>query len=75
MSEAANRMPLPNYEAWREFITGQCEIALTASYCHERIEQLNDLRAPATKSFLQCYGDDYRMDVISWFEEAAAAAS
>lgn len=75
MTDSENRTPLPNYEAWLEFIVGQCEINLTAKYCAERIEQLSDLRAPSTKSFLQCYGDDYRVDVISWFEQAATTAS
>lgn len=72
---SSNQAPLPNYEAWREFIIGQCEISLTEAYCHERIEKLSDVSIPATKSFLQKYGDDYRMEVISWFEKANASAA
>ena len=75
MLNSANRRPLPNYEAWCEFTLGQCGITLTKSYCLERIKELEDLRAPATRSFIQSYGDDYRVEVISWFERAASEGS
>ena len=71
MLTSSNSPPLPNYEAWREFTLGQCGITLTESYCLDRIRELENLRAPATRSFIQSYGDDYRIDVISWFERAA----
>ncbi|MEM7600832.1 MAG: hypothetical protein AAF357_05400, partial [Verrucomicrobiota bacterium] len=62
MITSSVRIPLPNYEAWQEFIVGQCEISLTNDYCQERIAELGNLKAPSTKSFIQSYGDDYRID-------------
>lgn len=60
------------YEEWHRAITGRCGITLTRSYCAERVEALRDSDVPATRQFIDLYGDRYRQRVIGWFERASA---
>ncbi|WP_411827630.1 hypothetical protein [Luteolibacter sp. AS25] len=64
----------PNYNHWRNAITGACGLTLTASYCRERIAALGDSTNSSTRSFEETYGESYLAQVISWFQEAEREA-
>jgi len=61
-----------NYQEWRHAITGLGGISLTKEYCEERIQELQDDKAPATKAFNKAYGASYRDQVVIWFQQALA---
>lgn len=62
------------YEQWRESYGARCGITLTADYARERLAALNDPADRATREFTACYGEDYRRQVVAWFERAAWGA-
>ncbi|MEO1335076.1 MAG: hypothetical protein AAFV29_05515, partial [Myxococcota bacterium] len=51
-------------------ITVKCKIPLTGDYVEKRIEALCDTQDRTTARFIALYGDDYRLRVIRWFEQA-----
>lgn len=59
-----------NYAEWVECLTVRCRIPLTPEYARERIAALNDLSDASTSRFQELYGDDYRLQVIQWFERS-----
>lgn len=65
----------PNYHEWRTAITERCGLTLTGDYCTERCAALNDLSITSTKSFVDAYGEDYRDQVVQWFEKARTEAT
>lgn len=59
-----------SYSEWREALTVRCGIHLTGAYARERIAALKNDRDPATVDFVRCYGEDYRNQVMAWFQRA-----
>lgn len=60
------------YAEWRQCITVDCGIELTADYIQARITALRDNNDSHTSRFVTMYGDDYRDQVVRWFEQAAS---
>lgn len=58
------------YADWRYCITEICGIPLTASYIHERISALNNMKDHMTARFVQLYGESQRRQTLVWFEQA-----
>ncbi|MCH8473786.1 MAG: hypothetical protein LAT55_00990 [Opitutales bacterium] len=63
------------YGEWHKAITLRCRLKLTKAYTKERLQALQNDAEPTTKEFLQTYGEDYRKQVIHWFERAHREAS
>jgi hypothetical protein len=63
-----------SYEEFCHLITERCGTALTRAYCQERITALRDPSIPATRDFIQAYGEAHCRQVISWYEKASRAA-
>jgi hypothetical protein len=63
------------FSEWRRAITVRCGLTLSRDYCAERIAALRDDTIPTTRNFIKDYGEDYRVLVISWFEQAHHEAS
>ena len=59
-----------NYSVWRHCIEVKCGIPLTASFIQQRLEALSDLNNATTKEFTRLYGEDYRVQVIQWYQQA-----
>jgi len=59
-----------NFHEWRHCIEVKCGIPLTASFILQRIEALSDLNNITTKEFTRLYGEDYRVQVIQWYQQA-----
>lgn len=62
-----------SFEEWQHCITVKCGIALTESYCRKRIEALENTKAYETEKFTALYGDDYRQQVLGWFQHVYKA--
>ena len=58
------------YDEWRDAMTNRCGLPLTATYCDERIQALQNGRDASTKDFVKLYGSAYLDRVVSWFERA-----
>ena len=58
------------YMEWRHALTEKCNISLSSEYARSRILALQDLGNSATREFTSKYGDEYRQQVIQWFEQA-----
>ena len=66
-------MAIPRtYDEWLRCITHDCGITLTRAYLQERIQRLRDGNAPDTTRFIELYGYEHRLAVLSWFEKAFA---
>ncbi|MCC5789184.1 MAG: hypothetical protein JJT75_06090 [Opitutales bacterium] len=63
------------YDEWHKAITLHCRLELTKTYTEARLQALQNNEDPTTKEFLQTYGEDYRKQVIHWFERAHREAS
>lgn len=63
-----------SYEEWHEAITQRCGLDLTEAYCDERIRALGNRKDPATRAFLDLYGEAYLGKVVSWFGRARNGA-
>ena len=59
-----------SYDEWRNALTVQCKINLTADYARERINALSNVDDPQTREFAAKYGTDYLQQVIQWFTRA-----
>ena len=59
-----------NYQEWRHCIEVKCNIPLTKNFITTRIEALQDLSEDETVKFQKLYGDDYRLQVLEWYEQA-----
>lgn len=62
------------YDDWRQALTVQCGIELTATYAQERVLALQNVQDRTTKEFTAHYGEAYLRQVIAWFERAAREA-
>lgn len=66
-----NRMPaLKSYEDWKHCITVLCGIPLTKSYIEQRLTALRDPSDYKTQKFVAMWGEEHRLRVIGWFEQA-----
>lgn len=65
-------MKLENYEDWKHCITVACNIPLTADYIEHRIKSLNNPSDHHTRKFIDTWGETHLVQIISWFERAAA---
>ena len=66
-----NRMlALKSYEDWKHCITVLCGIPLTKSYIEQRLTALRDPANNTTQKFVAMWGEQHRLRVIGWFEQA-----
>ncbi len=63
-------MTLSNYADWKHCITQLCGIPLTGPYIEERLTALRDPANHTTQKFVSMWGEDHRLRVIGWFEQA-----
>ena len=63
-------MTLSSYADWKHCITQLCGIPLTGPYIEERLTALRDPANHTTQKFVSMWGEDHRLRVIGWFEQA-----
>ena len=63
-------MTLKSYEDWAHCITQLCGIPLTVPYIEQRLTALRDPGNSATQRFVATWGEQHRLRVIGWFEQA-----
>ena len=63
-------MTLKTYEDWKHCITQLCGIPLTGPYIEERLTALRDPADVMTQKFVEMWGEQHRLRVIGWFEQA-----
>ena len=61
---------LKSYEDWKHCITVLCRIPLTLPYIEERLAAMRDTSDYRTQKFVQTWGEQHRLCVIGWFEQA-----
>ena len=61
---------LKSYEEWKHCITQMCGIPLTGPYIEERLTALRNPADYNTQKFVGMWGDQHRLRVIGWFEQA-----
>ena len=61
---------LKSYEDWKHCITQVCGIPLTGPYIEQRLIALRDPANLTTQKFVAMWGDQHRLRVIGWFEQA-----
>lgn len=66
---------LSTYDDWKHCIVELCGIPLTQAYVAKRLEELRDENNHNTRRFVSSWGDQHRIQVISWFEQAQAELS
>ena len=59
-----------DFREWKNCIEVSCGIPLTTAFATKRIAELNDDNNHHTKEFIRLYGNTYRLQVISWFEQS-----
>ncbi|MDP2571358.1 hypothetical protein Q8W40_04120 [Vibrio penaeicida] len=64
-----------NFAEWRHCITVECGISLTPSYIEKRIQALQSEKDEHTRQFVRLYGEQYKQQVVTWFERAKAEAA
>ena len=66
-----NRMlALKSYEDWKHCITVLCDVQLTGPYIEQRLTALRDPANSTTQKFAAVWGEQHRLRVIGWFEQA-----
>ena len=60
-----------NYAECRQALTVRCGIRHTPEYVRDRITALQNPADRSTAEFIDCYGEAYLRQVITWFEKAA----
>ena len=66
-----NKMrPLKSYEDWKHCITQLCGIPLTGHFIEQRLTSLRDPADTMTQKFVEMWGEQHRLRVIGWFEQA-----
>ena len=63
-------MSLKSYEDWKHCITQLCGIPLTGPYIEQRLTALRDPANYTTQKFVAMWGEQHRLRVIGWFEQA-----
>ncbi len=66
----ANSIIPNNFQQWKHCITVECGLTLTASFIEQRIRALQTDSDHHTKQFTRLYGEQYRQQVIYWFQQA-----
>ncbi|WP_104402411.1 hypothetical protein [Vibrio penaeicida] len=61
-----------NFNEWRHCITVECGISLTPDYIEKRIQALHSEKDEHTRQFVRLYGEQYKQQVVTWFERAKA---
>jgi hypothetical protein len=61
---------LKSYEDWKHCITVLCGIPLTTPYIEQRLIALRDPSDYTTRKFVATWGEQHRLRVIGWFEQA-----
>ncbi|MEM1058369.1 MAG: preprotein translocase subunit SecA [Verrucomicrobiota bacterium] len=61
------------YADWQQSITGICGLPLTPEFITQRLGELQNSQAKATKDFVKVYGEEHLGRVIGWFEKARDA--
>jgi hypothetical protein len=61
------------YAQWRHCIEVDCGIALTRPFIEERLSVWQDAGHVEARRFAQLYGDEHRLRVQQWFEQARSA--
>ena len=59
-----------DYETWHHCITVDCGLELTPGYIQERITSLQNKKDFRTQQFARLYGQQHRLNVLSWFQRA-----
>lgn len=67
--------PLRTYDDWKHCIVELCRIPLTEPYVAQRLQELRDESNFNTRKFVNSWGDNHRMQVIAWFEQAQTELS
>ncbi len=63
-------LALKSYEDWKHCITVLCGIPLTEPYIEQRLAELRDPSNGTTQKFVTMWGEDHRLRVVGWFEQA-----
>ncbi len=63
-------MALKSYEDWKHCITQLCGIPLTGPFIDQRLAALRDPADMMTQKFVEMWGEQHRLRVIGWFEQA-----
>ena len=63
-------MTLKSYEDWKHCITELCGIPLTGPYIEQRLAAMRNPADTMTQKFVTMWGDQHRLRVIGWFEQA-----
>lgn len=61
---------LKSYDDWKHCTTVLCGIPLTRPYVEQRLTALRDPTDPTTQKFIATWGEEHRLRVIGWFEQA-----
>ena len=61
---------LKTYGDWKYCITVLCGIPLTGPYIEQRLSALRDPANNTTQKFVAVWGEQHRLRVIGWFEQA-----
>ena len=61
---------MKTYEDWKHCITRLCGIPLTGPYIEQRLSDLRDPANHTTRKFVGMWGEEHRLRVIGWFEQA-----
>ena len=69
--QAAEVFP-SDYSSWRYCIEVKCGIALSPEYLANRIAILGDSTHQESIRFARLYGEDWRQQILTWFQRAAA---
>ena len=59
-----------DYETWHHCITVDCGLELTPDYIQDRITSLQNKKDFRTQQFVRLYGQQHRLNVLSWFQRA-----
>lgn len=59
-----------DYDTWHHCIKVDCGLALTPGYIQERITSLQNKKDFRTQQFVRLYGQQHRLNVLSWFQRA-----
>lgn len=63
---------LESYADWKTCIEHYCGIPLTQTFVAARVSELSDMNHEKTRRFIETWGEQHRLRVLSWFETAMA---
>ncbi len=68
------RLP-QNFEEWRQCIEVLCRIPLTKAFVESRIRELSKPKSKLDRRFVEMYGEEHRVQVLSWYKKVQAEGS